>query len=307
LTALPVITDVVTIDGYTQPGSNPANGGPATILIELDGSLAGPGTSGLYFWLGSGNSRVRGLAINRMSLNGITIDSVGGVQVDGNYLGTDTAGANPLPNGQTGVYIVQAGSGNLVGGTTPAERNILSGNSLDGAYVERTSNTSIKGNYVGTDFTGIVSLPNQRNGVRIVYNSHTSTVGGATAPERNIISGNVDDGVFLSNNVTGTALRGNYIGTDVNGTSTLANGGAGVDLSNNANNNTIGGTAASERNIISGNSQSGVDITGSTGNTVSGNYIGTDVNGTADLGNSNHGLYLYTSANTNTIGGDHRR
>ena len=108
-------------------------------------------------------------------------------------------------------------------------------------------------------------------------------------------------GIQLNGNGN-NVIEGNYIGTDVNGTQDFGNLLQGVNIFNSSSNR-IGGTTAAQRNIISGNDQYGVVIQGSgTGNLVQGNYIGTDVNGTGDFGNSFHGVYINGSA-SNTIGG----
>jgi CSLREA domain-containing protein len=97
-------------------------------------------------------------------------------------------------------------------------------------------------------------------------------------------------------------ITGNFIGTDPSGTLDLGNGYAGVEI-NNAPNNVIGGTASGAGNVISGNDGRAIYIYGSgaTGNRVEGNLIGTDVNGTAPLGNY-RGVYIEGSPN-NLIGG----
>ena len=103
----------------------------------------------------------------------------------------------------------------------------------------------------------------------------------------------------------GNTVSGNYIGTDAGGTADLGNGEFGVSIYGGAQNNTVGGDTAGERNIISGNNTPyGVAIYGSgtTGNTVSGNYIGTDAGGTADLGNGEFGVSIYGGAQNNTVG-----
>ena len=101
----------------------------------------------------------------------------------------------------------------------------------------------------------------------------------------------------------GNVVEGDFIGTDVTGTAALSNS-QGIIISG-ASTNTIGGTTAEARNVISGNDGPGVLIrgSGSTGNLVQGNYIGTDVNGTIDLGNSSHGVTIESGASNNAIGG----
>ena len=101
-----------------------------------------------------------------------------------------------------------------------------------------------------------------------------TTIGGATAGERNVISGNDEDGVILFDAAANNKVAGNYIGTDKNGTAPLGNTGDGVHI-NNAPNNTVGGTTSMARNVISGNHGSGVGIEGpdATGNRVLSNSI----------------------------------
>jgi hypothetical protein len=99
-------------------------------------------------------------------------------------------------------------------------------------------------------------------------------------------------------------VQGNFIGLTVSGTSVLANAGSGVSIFGGATNNVIGGTAAGLRNFISGNSGEGVLIanSGTTGNLVQGNTIGLNFFGAA-AGNSNHGVSIFSGAQSNTIGG----
>ena len=150
----------------------------------------------------------------------------------------------------------------------------------------------------GTDAGDVDGLGNEY-GV-FVAGASNNTIGGTTAGERNIISGNGDFGVsiYSDNNV----VSGNYIGTDYSGTHRLEYQHIGVVLLGASN--TIGGTTAGERNIISGNGGCGVDIygTGADGNKVLGNYIGTDVNGTFSLRNGYGGVYIFYPR-YNTIGG----
>ena len=98
----------MTIDGYTQPGASAntlAEGSGAVLLIELDGSLAGEGTTGLH--VAAGNSTVRGLVINRFGGDGIVLDGSGstGNIVAGNYVGTDASGTAALGNGASGIAL----------------------------------------------------------------------------------------------------------------------------------------------------------------------------------------------------------
>ena len=151
-------------------------------------------------------------------------------------------------------------------------------------------------------------LGNSFEGVWI-FSTNNNTIGGTTPGARNIISGNDTRGVFIEGG-TSNIVQGNYIGTDVNGTGDLGNTFNGVCVSGGSD-NTIGGTTAAARNIISGNDTSGVFLTGSTtGNLVQGNSIGVDVNG-ATRGNGRDGVTIGSTsasppngpASTNTVGG----
>jgi PKD repeat protein len=161
----------------------------------------------------------------------------------------------------------------------------------------------VQGNFIGTNVSGTAVLGNGI-GVRI-FTASNNTIGGTVASARNLISGNVNGLVIISNDgqATGNLVQGNFIGTDVTGTASLANN-SGVSISSQANSNTIGGTAAGARNIISGNGLFGLAISGfiTTGNLVQGNFIGTDVTGTSNLGNIN-GVVMFDGAISNTIGG----
>jgi hypothetical protein len=273
-TALPKITEAVTINGYSQPGSHPntkAIGSDALLKIELSGASSSGGDG---LWITASNSTVKGLVINRWNDAGIELDGSGatGNKVVGNFIGTDPSGTQKLGNY---LGILSAGSNNTVGGTTAAERNVVSGNILDGVriYGPNAMGNKVAGNYIGTDLSGTKDLGNSNKGVYI-YEAKNNTVGGATAGERNVISGNNSDGVrIIGSGASGNKVAGNYVGTDKNGTAALGNGGDGVYIKG-APNNTVGGTTIAERNVISHNGY-GVFITddGASGNRVMQNII----------------------------------
>jgi parallel beta-helix repeat protein len=291
LSALPSLSGGGTkIDGYTQPGATEAaDGTPATLLIEIDGTNAGSSSG---FSINSAENVIRGLVINRFSWDGIGIGATDNI-VSGNYIGTDASGTADLGNGFDGINVT--GQNNTVGGDTASDRNVISGNGSDG--VSTSAYNTVSGNYIGTDANGTQDLGNDRYGVDIIGDQNT--IGGDTAGERNVISGNPSGVVsYAGNNNT---ISGNYIGTDASGTEALGNSGDGVHI--RGRNNTVGGDTDGERNIISGN-YDGVTIlfSGATGNTISGNYIGTDASGTKDLGNTGGGVGI--GGQNNTVGGD---
>ena len=310
--ALPTITDSVIIDGYTQPGASAntlALGSDAVLLIELDGSSAAAGANGLYITAGS--STVRGLVINRFTgcfhncAYGIRIGNVGGNVIEGNYLGTNVTGTAALPNSAAGVAVFSPN--NTIGGTTPAARNILSGNTL-GITIDfpnfgnLVQGNLVQGNFIGVDVTGTTAVANG-HGVVIGVNAFNNTIGGTSPEARNIISGNINPGISIGG--YSNLIQGNYIGTDITGTAAVGNGSprAGVDIK--GPNNIVGGTTAGTRNIISGNNVPGVmfDTAAATGNVVQGNYIGTDVTGKVALPNKGYGVTSNFFSSNNTVGG----
>jgi len=223
--------------------------------------------------------------------------------LEGNWIGTDASGAAPLGNVVGGVAV--AGHGNVVGGTSAAARNVVSGN--DGYGVSLSGESAVvEGNAIGVDPTGTVQVPNDAGaGVLLVDGATGNTVGGTSAGARNVISGNGGDGICVCGQVTKTVVAGNYIGIDQPGTHAIPNAASGVEFAGNPSANTIGGTTAGARNVISGNDGSGVSLGSSatTRNVVEGNYIGTNPVGGAALGNGLAGVDLRGGAHGNTIGG----
>jgi parallel beta-helix repeat protein len=158
----------------------------------------------------------------------------------------------------------------------------------------------IVGNYIGTDTTGTVSLPNHDGGIDV--NSPNNTIGGPDTSDRNVISGNLNGGVNVSSTGTGTVIRGNYIGLNAAGSGALGNAVANVLLSS-VSDVTIGGTAAGDGNVISASNGPGIWLLGSSGNVIKGNLIGTDASGSGDLGNAGEGVRIEGASGSNTIGG----
>lgn len=226
--------------------------------------------------------------------------------VQGNYIGTDATGSVSLGNAFVGVAV--GGVHNLVGGTTPEARNVISGhgNSTNGSHGVSLGGTNnrVQGNYIGTNATGTGAVGNFLG--LVVFQATNGLVGGTAPGAGNVISGNTLMGLQIHGPPTiGTRVQGNLIGTNASGTAALGNGGSGVLLFQNATGNTIGGTSSAARNVISGNGTEGVQITdGATGNVLHGNLIGTNASGTAALGNGNSGvLFFGGAAHDNTIGG----
>lgn len=237
--------------------------------------------------------------------HGVLIDNIGasGTRVLGNYIGLNRNGNGVLGNTLDGVRVSSAPQVEI-GGTLAGERNTISDNGQHGVEIVGTSSTNNKilGNRIGTNFNGSSDFGNAQDGVRI-GNSSSTTIGGTSAGARNVISGNHANGVFISgtSSATSNKVEGNFIGTDVNGTTDLGNAEVGVRVETPGN--FVGGTAAGSPNVISGNGGTGVSMLGSGAgdNAVQGNLIGTNASGTGFLRNF-HGVFI-SDASGNVVGG----
>ena len=270
----------------------------------------------------SGNSTVRGLVVNRVPSDGITLFSGSGNIIEGNYIGTDVTGTIALPNQNRGVGIGEIevhfqSSDNTVGGTTLPARNVISGNRAHGVRILgiNSANNAVRGNFIGTDFTGMSALGNRCEGV-IVGGGVNNTIGGTVAGAGNLVAANAfvcgssrTSGVGITTfpifvGATGNRIQGNLIGTKIDGVSALGNANEGVVLENGAASNTVGGMTSTARNIISGNGTNGVDIgfeRAVIANQVIGNYIGLDVSGSSPLGNQRSGIFVNANSDGNLI------
>jgi hypothetical protein len=293
---LPTITQPVTIDATTQLGFL------GTPVVELNGTGAGT-ASGLV--IATTNCTIRGLAINRFSLDGITIQQGTGNLIANNFLGTDITGTSALGNAQGGVTIQS--SGNTVGGTSSVDRNLISANVL-GIWLEGSAakNNVVLGNYIGTDVTGMLSISNTTHGIEL-FGCVSNVIGGTVTGAGNVISGNGGSGIYLYPNgsagANGNLIQGNYVGVNAGGTGALPNNSDGITILNSAS-NTIGGTNAGAGDVLSGNGNCGltINVSSSSNNVVQGCLIGTTASGLAGLPNHVDGVEIL-GANGNLIGG----
>lgn len=227
-------------------------------------------------------------------------------RVSGNYIGTDPTGSAAIPNLQNGVAITDGAHSNAIGGDETGEGNVISANSLNGVLVSGagTNDNTISGNLIGLDAAGVAALGNQQFGVQLNLQTQGNLIGGTGLPERNIISANLAGGILITdNNTTNNRVCGNFIGTDASGLTALGNDGSGISIDTGAMLNIVGGCGDGERNVISGNLNSGVSI-GSKAeeNTLSCNLIGVAADESAALGNQMYGVSIGPDASNNDIG-----
>jgi autotransporter-associated beta strand protein/parallel beta-helix repeat protein len=327
--ALPAITHSITIDGTTQASSY------STPLIHISGTNLSSAADGLD--IRAGNVTVKGLVINRFSPgNGIHLDGAGatGDVIVGNWIGTNTSGgSNSAAGNQTGILIDGGAYNNTIGGTTAGDRNVISNNTDDGVKIASGSTGNlIEGNFIGTDYTGAANVGNGEYGVYVLGSNNTvggssSVVSGKLAGAGNVVSGNTQGGVILEYG-SGNKVQGNFVGTDVTGTSAIPNNPTGknknndyldgIDVIDGSYGATIGGASTLDANgnlaglgnLVSGNGFDGVFIGNwfSSGYSeidtfVQGNFVGTTVTGTKKLANYSNGVELGVGAYDTTIGG----
>jgi hypothetical protein len=204
-------------------------------------------------------------------------------EVEGNLIGTGADGVSGLSQSLSSGFGVSA-SFVKIGGTQAGERNIISGMGGKGIRVTRdqTNDIYILGNYIGTDITGAKSIENPTGGIWFSDGTHHSFVGGATAGERNLISGNNDKGVGILIDGMGNDfnfITGNYIGTDVSGNTPLIGQGAGIGI-NAGDNNFI------QYNLIAYNGKGGISINSGNANCIHHNNLRNNGK-SSDSGNQN--------------------
>lgn len=285
--AFPAISEAVTIDGYSQPGAS-ANtlsaGNDAVILIEIDASAAGSLLGGL-FDIQAGPSTIQGLSVNRVQGGNSAAIRVAanGSTISGNFIGVDPSGAIARANGCNGVRVES--SGNAIGGSTPAARNVISATGGCGINLVISGNdNAVLGNVIGSNASGTSALGGL--GIDLSDDATGNTVGGTTPAESNLISGNDLGGIRVRDaGTSANKTQGNLIGTNAAGTGPLPNG-YGFEISNGAHDNAIGGDFVSAGNVIAFNA-AGVRIlsTGGSGNAILSNSIFSNSGLAIDLDN----------------------
>ncbi len=317
------------ISGNGASGVAIESGAAKTVLTgnligtNLLGTVAMPNDKAGVFISGSSNNTIGGTASgtsNTISGNtGDGVDFQDGADanlVEANFIGNNSAATPGLHNGDSGV-LIELSQHNTIGGSTSGAGNTISDNKADGVQFEDSADSNmVQGNFIGTNVSGAKNLGNFSAGVSISVNSGSNTIGGTTPvgattnAARNIISGNLGDGVDINMGSNNNVVEGDFIGIDGSGKVIVPNDGEGVLIENASNENTIGGTASGAGNTISGNDEVGVKLTnqsassgGMNDNVVEGNFIGTDPTGTSALKNKSDGVVIDYGSDGNTIGG----
>lgn len=299
--AEPTIVVPLTINGYSQPGAGAntqVNIDNAVILIQLDGIGAGGNVAGVTLGAGSGGSTIKGLDIVRFTGDGVVVQSDGN-SILGNFIGVDPTGTARMPNGTfpnsgDGIRLASA-SNNQIGSADPADRNIVSGNALNGVHLVGTlvapaTANKIQGNFVGVGADGKSSVGNRTEpapapgaaegnnlgGIEI-SGGELNAVGGSAAGARNVVGFN-GIGIQLDNGSQQNLVQGNFSGVGADAVTPAGNLLQGVALRSSngfgaplgpaqANEpgvsfNVIGGTAAGAGNLVEFNGRAGVAVFG---------------------------------------------
>ena len=223
-----------------QGGINVTNGASGN---TIGGSVAGAGN------VVSGNTQ------HAITVFGSTTnDNV----IQGNFIGTNPTGLIRLANGGIGVDVVSA-QRTIVGGPGAA-RNVISGNGTGMQIRTGAAGTVVQNNYIGVNAAGTAAIFNG-TGITINDNAVGNTIGGATAGLGNVISGNTATGLSLASGSNGNTIQGNFIGVDAAGNADLGNTGDGINL-NGVSGTIVGGTTPGARNVVSGNNNVGIRVTG---------------------------------------------
>ena len=284
-------TDGVRVTGVNADGNTIAGnrmGTNAAGNAAIPNSVAGVGIDS-----GTGNIVGSGLAgdtlVSGNGGDGIIISgSADGTIVTGCWVGLNAAGTAALANTGQGVNL----SG--VDGNTVGPGNIVSGNVMSGILlISGSTGNTVAANFVGLNASGTAAVGNSLNGI-IVSDADGNTIGPG-----NVVSGNGTNGVRLRTGASGNVVKGNTIGLNAAITAAIPNA-DGVQINDGAQDNTIGGPGP-DRNVISGNSNSGVLLVDAqtSGNVVQGNFIGSNASASAAFPNGGDGVAIQAGANAN--------
>ncbi len=268
---LPTITQSVTIDGTTQPGTACGPRGTGhTLELFIDGG--GVVTNGLRI-VNAADVTIRGLAIGNTKQNGIRIDRATDVTMACNYIGMEVDGDTAAPN-VNGVHVLAdptTNFSNIVVGTDgdgvddDIEWNLLSGNSARGAWLNCNfsapdcTGAVVAGNVIGLDASGTVARPNGVIGVNFTNRLAgarigTNADGVSDVLESNIIAGNGGPGIQIGGKggADNLVISGNTIGASLDGLTPIPNTAWNITLIGDHDDVLIGGPTPAETNIMAG-------------------------------------------------------
>jgi hypothetical protein len=297
---LPQITDDgVSIDGTTQSGASCGDlwaGTPHTLSVQVNSDLS----LNRGFQVSADNVSIIGLSLTGFAQAVRSVSAIDNLRLQCNYIGLSPSGA-AAANSDAAIAIAGEASNTLIGGLGAGDGNVISSNEFGILTHTGTTGTMIRGNFIGTDPTGLLARPNIDGGI-------TNWSGPATWADitKNLLSGNSGSGIFLgaSDIMTGSSgdiiIAGNYIGVDRTGNTALPNGEQGINFETESISGvTIGGTNPADRNVISGNGGDGIRLEVVSDIDILGNYIGVGADGQTPIVNTGLSLNFSSVSNIN--------
>ena len=231
--------------------------------------------------------------------DGLRITSSSNTTVQANFMGVGANNATTVANRGDGMLVSGSAQNTQVGGVIPLG-NVISGNDHDGIEVtDKSSGFTSFNTFAGTFAFG-GAAPNKLDGILV------TSSGGDNLIRTCIVSGNLRNGIELSGNATGVQVTETAVGTNSNIQAAIPNGGNGIEISGHAHDNAIGGFQPSiePQVTISANKRYGIAVVGSArDNVIFHTYIGTNAQGTANLGNALGGIFIGSCMASTTIGG----
>ncbi len=313
--SLPEVSDDSTFfDGNSQR-INIGIDNPNGLEIAINGSALPPELPGIVV-LSAGNT-FHALSIGAFRGPTLQFKANGAHHnmVTGCFLGTEANGLYGYNvKDSEGILINDGAHDNIIGGTGE-NRNVISGFYEQAIQIENGAHNKVIGNYIGTTQTGLEAIGNgwwgydlfDQNkpptrgafGIHLTAGSKANQIGGTNAGEGNIICASGRAGLRIESAGSDSNLvQGNYFGIAADGETVLLNGESGLQISDGAAYNIIGGVEPGAANVISGNWSSGVQMrNGIHHNILSGNLIGTNASGTAVLGNQHNAIYFFGDMN----------
>ena len=224
--------------------------------------------------------------INNNGQNGIFLNFSQNNRIINNYIGVDYLGSISQPNKYNGIYLYNSNNNNIgnpfytnpvtgdqnnptgTEGTvtpvfvTPPYGNLISGNNQNGIEISDCFNTSVYGNFVGINYSGLKAIPNSLNGVYVTNSIYTKFLGcsinNVPFVYYNVISGNLLNGILISYSKD-TYVQGNFIGIGAQNNNLIPNGNDGLFVGKATTNTTVGGVIPLG-NVISGNQLNGIHV-----------------------------------------------
>ena len=146
---------------------------------------------------------------------GTTDNETSGNVVQGNYIGVSADGSTALGNAESGVGIYAGASDNTIGGSVSGTGDLISANGSNGVYITDSGTTGnvVEGDFIGTNWSATMPLPNASNGVVIQNGAADNTIGGTTGTISDVISGNDWEGVHIVDS-SDNVVEGDYIGVE---------------------------------------------------------------------------------------------